>query len=234
MRAEALIVAAGKGIRFGEGEKKQFKLLSGKPVLAHTLDKFESSTSIKSILLIIAQEDMEFCMSEIVEKYNYKKIFHIIPGGKRRQDSVKNGIDFISKGTDIVVIHDGVRPFVTCEMIEESIKSAIRFGAVVFATPMKDTIKMVNKDGIIIKTLDRDSIWQIQTPQSFQVNVIKKAYQKAQEDGFFATDDSSLVERLGVKVKVLHGSYTNIKITTPEDLALANFFLKSYFNREKV
>jgi len=124
------------------------------------------------------------------------------------------------------VIHDGVRPFVTKDMIEDSIRSAIRFGAVVLAMPVKETIKMVQPDGTVLKTLDRESLWQIQTPQTFQVNVIKEAYHKATEDGFVGTDDASLVERLGIKVHILPGSYTNIKITTPEDLILANVFLE--------
>ena len=125
-----------------------------------------------------------------------------------------------------MVIHDGVRPFVTERMIEESIHSAERFGAVVVAMPVKDTIKMSNPDGTVLKTLDRESLWQIQTPQTFQAKVIREAYTKAAEDGFVGTDDASLVERLGVKVHILPGSYTNIKITTPEDLILAHLFLK--------
>ena len=226
MKAEAVIVSAGKGNRFMEGRKKQFHLLGEKPILAHTLDKFETCPLIHSILLVAGQEDMDYCLKEIIEKYNYQKISQIIPGGKRRQDSVKNGIDSLSKNVDVVVIHDGVRPFVTREMVEESIRSAIRFQAVVFGMPVRDTIKMANPDGTILKTLDRESLWQIQTPQTFQVNLIKEAYSQATEDGFIGTDDASLVERLGVKVHILLGSYTNIKITTPEDLILAHLFLK--------
>jgi 2-C-methyl-D-erythritol 4-phosphate cytidylyltransferase len=227
MRVEALIVSAGKGHRFIEGKKKQFHLLAEKPILAHTLDKFEACPLIHSILLVVGEEDMDYCLEEIIEKYQYKKISQIVPGGKRRQDSVKNGIEFLSKDTEIVVIHDGVRPFVTKEMIEDSIRSAIRFGAVVLAMPVKETIKMAQPDGTVLKTLDRESLWQIQTPQAFRVNVIKEAYHKATEDGFVGTDDASLVERLGVKVHILPGSYTNIKITTPEDLILANLFTKA-------
>jgi 2-C-methyl-D-erythritol 4-phosphate cytidylyltransferase len=226
MRAEALIVSAGKGHRFIEGKKKQFHLLAEKPILVHTLDKFEACSLIHSILLVVGEEDMDYCLEEIIEKYHYKKISQIVPGGKRRQDSVKNGVEFLSKDTEIVVIHDGVRPFVTKEMIEDSIRSAIRFGAVVLAMPVKETIKMAQPDGTVLKTLDRESLWQIQTPQAFRVDVIKEAYHKATEDGFVGTDDASLVERLGVKVHILPGSYTNIKITTPEDLILANLFME--------
>ena len=225
-KADAVIVSAGKGHRFMQGKKKQFYLLADKPILAHTLDKFEKCPLIRSILLVVGQEDLDYCMKEIVEKYQYRKISQVVPGGKRRQESVKNGINVLAKDAEIVVIHDGVRPFVTKQMIEESIRSAVRFKAVAMAMPVKETIKMVQRDGTVLKTLDRESLWQIQTPQTFQVNVIKEAYYRAIEDGFIGTDDASLVERLGVKVHVLPGAYTNIKITTPEDLILANLLLQ--------
>jgi 2-C-methyl-D-erythritol 4-phosphate cytidylyltransferase len=226
MKADAVIVSAGKGLRFMEGKKKQFHFLEGKPILAHTLDQFETCPLIQSIRLVAGQEDMDYCLKEIIEKYRFQKVSQIVPGGKRRQESVKNGIDALPKDADIVVIHDGVRPFVTKAMIEDSIHSAVRYGAVILAMPVKDTIKMSNPDGTVLKTLDRESLWQVQTPQTFKVQVIKEAYFKAAEDAFIGTDDASLVERLGVKVHILPGSYTNIKITTPEDLWLANLFLK--------
>jgi 2-C-methyl-D-erythritol 4-phosphate cytidylyltransferase len=226
MKADAVIVSAGKGVRFMEGQKKQFYFLGGKPILAHTLHKFETCPLIRSILLVLGQEDMDYCLDEVIEKYKFKKVSQIVPGGKRRQESVKNGMDALPKDTDIVVIHDGVRPFVTKIMIEDSIHSAVRYGAVILAMPVKDTIKMSNPNGTVLKTLDRESLWQVQTPQTFQVKLIKEAYFRATEDGFTGTDDASLVERLGVKVQILPGSYTNIKITTPEDLLLANLFLK--------
>jgi 2-C-methyl-D-erythritol 4-phosphate cytidylyltransferase len=226
MKADAVIVSAGKGHRFMEGKKKQFHFLEGKPILAHTLDKFETCPLIHSILLVVGQEDMDYCLKEVVEKFEFKKVSQIVPGGKRRQESVKNGIDALPKNVEVVAIHDGVRPFVTRAMIEDSIQSAVRYGAVVLAMPVKETIKMSNPDGTVLKTLDRESLWQIQTPQTFQVNIIKEAYNRATKDGFVGTDDASLVERLGVTVHILTGSYTNIKITTPEDLLLANLFLK--------
>jgi 2-C-methyl-D-erythritol 4-phosphate cytidylyltransferase len=227
MKADAVIVSAGKGLRFMEGKKKQFHSLGGKPILAHTLDKFETCPLIRSILLVVGQEDMDYCLKEIIEHYKFQKVSQIVPGGKRRQESVKNGIDALPKDADVVAIHDGVRPFVTKAMIEDTIHSAERVGAVVLAMPVKDTIKVSNPDGTVLKTLDRESLWQIQTPQTFRVSVIKEAHYRAAEDGFVGTDDASLVERLGVKVHILPGSYTNIKITTPEDLFLANLFLKT-------
>ncbi len=226
MNVYAIIVSAGKGHRFMEGKKKQFFLLGGKPILTHTLEKFEACPSVHSILLVVGEEDMDYCMREIIERYHFQKVSQIVPGGKRRQESVKNGIEALPKDADLVVIHDGVRPFVTKTMIEDSIHSATRNGAVIFALPVRDTIKMSNPDGTVLKTLDRESLWQVQTPQTFQVNVIKKAFYRATEDGFIGTDDASLVERLGIKVHILPGTPTNIKITTAEDLLLANAFLQ--------
>jgi 2-C-methyl-D-erythritol 4-phosphate cytidylyltransferase len=249
MNADAVIVSAGKGVRFAEGKskkagmsrngcrtdpvvptrdhgKKQFTFLEGKPILAHTLDKFEVCPLIRSVRLVVGQEDMDYCLKEIVEKYRFRKVSKIVPGGKWRQESVKNGIDALPKDADIVAIHDGVRPLVTQAMIEDSIHSAIQYGAVVLAIPVKETIKVSSPDGTVLKTLDRESLWQIQTPQTFQVNVIREAHNRATADGFVGTDDASLVERLGVKVHILLGAHTNIKITTPEDLALASLFLK--------
>jgi 2-C-methyl-D-erythritol 4-phosphate cytidylyltransferase len=225
MKADAIIVSAGKGQRFMEGRKKHFFFLGEKPILAHTLDRFDTCPLIRSILLVVGQEDQAYCLEEIVEKFRYRKISQIIPGGKRRQDSVRNGLDGLSGDAEIIVIHDGVRPFVTKEMIEESIRSAARFGAAIIAMPVKDTIKMARPDGTVLKTLERESLWQAQTPQTFQAPIIREAYLKA-EDGFIGTDDASLVERLGKKIHILPGSYTNIKITTLEDLMLANLILK--------
>ncbi len=248
MKADAVIVSAGKGLRFMEGKstkagttvvpspqpgKKQFHSLGGKPILVHALDRFETCPLIRSILLVVGQEDMDYCLKEIIERYRFQKISQIVPGGKRRQESVKNGIDALPKDTDVVAIHDGVRPFVTRAMIEDSLHAAAKVGAVVLAVPVKDTIKVSNPDRTVLKTLDRETLWQIQTPQTFRLNLIKEAYYRAAEDGFVGTDDASLVERLGMKVHILPGSYTNIKITTPEDLFLANLFLKANILSEK-
>lgn len=226
VKADAVIVSAGTGQRFMEGRKKQFFSLGGKPVLAHTLEPFDASPLIRSIFLVVGKEDQDYCLKEIVEKFQYRKISQIVPGGQRRQDSVKNGLDALSMDSEVIVIHDGVRPFVTREMIEDSIRSAIRFGAVITAMPVKDTIKMAHPDGTILQTLERERLYQAQTPQTFQTPLIREAYRKAEEDHFVGTDDASLVEHLGKKVHILLGSYTNIKITTLEDLMLANLFLK--------
>jgi 2-C-methyl-D-erythritol 4-phosphate cytidylyltransferase len=226
MKTAAVIVSAGKGHRLPGEKKKQFLSLAGKPILCHTLDAFEACPSIDFIQLIVGQEDVTYTLKEIVEVYGYRKISQIVPGGKSRQESVKKGIDTLSSEVDIVTIHDGVRPFVTPRMIEESIQGARQFKAVVLAMPVKETIKMVGPDRTVLKTLDRESLWQIQTPQTFQLDIIRQALYKATEDGFIGTDDASLVERIGVKVYILPGSYTNIKITTPEDLILGHLILK--------
>ncbi len=232
MKSAAVIVSAGKGHRLAGEKKKQFLLLAGKPVLCHTLDKFETCPSIDSIQLVVGQEDMDYTLRAIVEDHGYRKVSQIVPGGKLRQESVKNGIDALSRDVDIVVVHDGVRPFVTREMIEESIQAARRFKAAVAAVPVKETIKVVGPDRTVLKTLDRESLWRIQTPQTFQVEVIKEAFRRAAEDGFIGTDDASLVERIGINVYILPGSYNNIKITTPEDLILANLILQMGSSRE--
>ena len=232
MKSAAVIVSAGKGHRLAGEKKKQFLLLAGKPILCHTLDKFENCPFIDSIQLVVGQEDMDYTLRAIVEDYGYRKVSQIVPGGKLRQESVKNGVDALSQDVDIVVVHDGVRPFVTREMIEESIQAARRFKAAVVAVPVKETIKVVGPDRTVLKTLDRESLWKIQTPQTFQVEVIKEAFRRAAEDGFIGTDDASLVERIGINVYILPGSYNNIKITTPEDLILANLILQMGSSRE--
>ena len=226
MKTAAVIVSAGKGHRLPGEKKKQFLSLAGKPILCHTLDPFEACPSIDFIHLVVGQEDMAYTLQEIVEAYGYRKISQIVPGGKLRQESVKNGIDTLPSDVNIVAIHDGVRPFVTQRMIEESIQGARQFKAVVLAIPVKETIKMAGEDRTVLKTLDRESLWQIQTPQTFQLDLIRQALHKATEDGFIGTDDASLVERIGGKVHILPGSHTNIKITTPEDLILGHLILK--------
>ncbi len=226
MKTAAIIVSAGRGLRFPGEKKKQFLSLAGKPVLCHTLDRFEASPSIDFIHLVVGKEDLAYTLKEIVEAYGYRKISRVVPGGKSRQESVRNGIHSLPGGVDLVAIHDGVRPFPSPRLIEESLQAARQHKAAVVATPVKDTIKLVGHDRIVQRTLDRESLWQIQTPQTFQLDVFKQALQKAAEDGFLGTDDASLVERMGIKVYILQGSYTNIKITTPEDLMLANLILQ--------
>ncbi|HDS09087.1 MAG TPA: 2-C-methyl-D-erythritol 4-phosphate cytidylyltransferase, partial [Firmicutes bacterium] len=218
MKNVAIIAAGGSGKRMGAEMPKQYLLLSGKPILLHTLNKFEDALSIDAIILVLPQNDIDYVKKEIVDKQGISKVTDMIAGGKERQDSVRNAIDLIDDDTEIVVIHDGARPFITTELINLSVERALEEGAVALGVPVKDTVKSVNDRGIIRKTLDRDTIWIAQTPQAFQREVICEAYRKAYKNNYSATDDSCLVERLGIEVRMITGSYDNIKITTKDDI----------------
>lgn len=179
---------------------------------------------IKSIVLVTGADDLDYTREEIIKRYKFKKI-RLVEGGKERQDSVYNGLRELSPQTDIVVIHDGVRPFVPVNIIEKSITAAAKYKAVGVAVPVKDTIKVVDKNHTIKNTPDRKTLWAMQTPQSFTYDIIMRAYEKAMRDGFYGTDDTVLVERLGLPVKIIEGAYENIKITTPEDIVFAETFI---------
>ena len=225
MKTIAIITAAGKGKRMKAKIRKPYITLGGKPLLAHTILPFEYSTAINSIIIVTAPGDEEFCLRNVVKKFGFKKVAKVIRGGKERQDSVMSGIMAANDGWDIVVVHDGVRPFVAKEIINKVVQSAKKWGAATTAVPVKDTIKQVSY-GFVKKTLQREDLWAIQTPQAFRFDVIKRAHMMARKRGFIGTDDSILVERLGHKVDVVKGSYDNIKVTTPEDLILGEVILK--------
>lgn len=225
MKVVAIIPSAGKGERMGQ--KKEFLLLGGKPILAHTLKPLEDHPQISETILVVDEKSIEKCKREIVEKYGFKKVKEVIVGGEERQDSVYNGLKRVAKDCDIVLIHDGARPFLTEDLITKSIKGAEKHKASVVAVPCIDTIKFAHKEkDMAIETLDREYLWMAQTPQTFRYEIILKAYQKAEEETFRGTDDASLVERMNQPVKIVRGSYDNIKITTPEDLILAEAILK--------
>lgn len=225
MKVVAIIVAAGSGKRMGRSTKKQFLSIGSKPILAYTLDVFDSINRVDRIILVIPRGWKRYCQKEIIEKYRYRKEIEIISGGARRQDSVACGLALVSSDYEIVIIHDGVRPFVTRRMVIESIVRARKFGACVVAVPVSDTVKMVNSKGVIDRTLPREYLWRVQTPQTFRFSLIKKAYAKALKDKFYGTDDAQLVEKMNKPVKVISGDYHNIKITTKEDLILAETLL---------
>jgi len=222
----AVIAASGIGKRMNSKISKQFLCLKEKPILAYTIEKFDNNEYIDEIIIVTREEEKEYCFKEVVKKYGFKKVINIVSGGAERQDSVYNGLLAVNSLCDIVIIHDGVRPFVTNEDIIKSIEGAINYDACVIGTPVKDTIKIVNSEKDIIDTPDRSKLWAVQTPQTFSYGLILEAYKKALEDNIIATDDSMLVERLGYKVKIAEGSYSNIKITTPEDLKLAQILLE--------
>ena len=221
----AVIVAAGKGRRMGTEVSKQFLLLCGKEILAHSVEKFEKAEKIRDIVLVTGEDSLQD-VREMAQEYGWKKIVAVVAGGKERQDSVWNGLQAVSDDTDIVLIHDGVRPFVTEDILNHSIETAMEMGSCVAGVPAKDTIKVCNGENIAVATPDRSTLWQIQTPQTFQKDLIMQAYQKAKEEGFVGTDDASLAEYSGCPVKVIMGSYRNIKITTKEDLLIGEAFLK--------
>lgn len=221
----AIIVAAGKGKRMELDISKQFINIKNKPVLVYTLECFDKCPEIKDIILVISEEYIDYCRREIIYKYKFNKNIIITAGGKERQNSVYNGLKKISSDTDIVLIHDGVRPFIEISYIQKVIYSAYENKGCVLGVPVKDTIKICNQDGFIETTPEREKLWAIQTPQAFNYNILVKAYKKSIEDNFIGTDDAVLVERLGYKIKIELGSYKNIKITTPEDLITAEIML---------
>jgi len=228
MKVIALIPAAGMGKRMGAGINKQYLLLAGIPIVARTISVFESSPLVDDIYIITPEQEIPFCREQVVEVHAYTKVRGIVAGGAERQHSVLNGIRGITSpaSDDVILIHDGVRPFVTHEIIASSVESAKSHDGALVAVPTKDTIKVVHHN-IVRDTPMRETIWQAQTPQAFRYSIISNAHEKAATEGFLGTDDSSLVERLGGEVHIVTGDYRNIKITTPEDLVLAEAFLKA-------
>ena len=221
----AVIVAAGKGKRMGTEISKQFLPLCGKEILAHTVEKFEKAACIRDIILVTGGDALQD-VRQMVQEYGWKKIISVTEGGKERQDSVFLGLQQVPQDTEIVLIHDGVRPFVTEEILERSIAAAKETGGCVAGVPAKDTIKVCDAEGFAIATPNRSTLRQIQTPQTFRRKEILAAYEKAKADGFLGTDDASVAEHSGFSVRVIMGSYSNIKITTKEDLLIGAAFLK--------
>jgi 2-C-methyl-D-erythritol 4-phosphate cytidylyltransferase len=232
-KVTALIPAAGVGKRMGKAVAKQFLPLGDMPMLAHTLLAFQRTTEVDEVIPILSQEDMEGCLKDVIEQFHITKVRTLVVGGKERQDSVANGLHKLEKDTSIVLVHDAVRPFVTTEMIRESIEYAKKGECVAVGVPLKDTVKEVNAKRMVVQTLVRSRLWAIQTPQTFPVKVIKQAYEAAQKQNMYGTDDAMLVERAGNQVRVIMGSYENIKITTPEDLLLAEEILKRRYDADR-
>jgi len=229
MKIVALIAAAGKGRRMNSRISKPFIPVSGKPILAYTIDKFEKCKSIDKIYLIVNPEEKEICHKNIILKYNFSKVQELVDGGDTRQDSIYNGLKALDRDTDIVVIHDGARPLVEENIIQNSIEKAQKYGAAIAAIPIKDTVKKSDNNFYISKTLNREEIWRAQTPQTFKYDIILPAYHQAYKDKYLATDDAAIVEKYGHKVKLIIGPEENIKITTPFDLIVAEVFLKKGF-----
>lgn len=218
----ALIPAAGSGRRFGNDTGKIFVSVAGRPLLAHTLSAFQECQDIAEIILVVRKADIR--PAEELKSFA-PKLKAVVEGGDERTESVRKGLEYVSG--DIVAVHDGARPLVTPDLISRTITAARESGAAVAAVPMIDTVKESGKDDLVVRTLDRSWLWQIQTPQTFKTELLRRAYAAAAADAIVATDDSALVERLGVPVRLIMGSYENIKVTRPEDLAVVESRLGS-------
>ena len=206
---------------------KQYLPVDGKMILFHTLSVFELSPDIDEIILVVPEEDIPMVRQMIIEHRGMSKVHHVMAGGKQRQDSVRNGLAAVDDQADIVLIHDAVRPFISEGLIRLTVREAEKHDAVTVGMPVKDTIKRVDTGGWIVETLNRQVLWMTQTPQAFRRSVIQEAYRRADEDQFYGTDDASLVERTGCRVKMIAAYYANLKITTPEDLLMAEFLIKN-------
>ncbi len=233
MKISAIVLAGGKGSRMNSDIQKQYLPLCGKPVLYYALQAFQHS-SVDEIILVVGNgmieniSEEEYCKKELIDKYHFNKVKHIIMGGSERYNSVMNGLKVIHNEMDYVLIHDGARPCITVELIERCIRDVIAYKACVAAVPVKDTIKVVDSKDYAVSTPDRSTLWQIQTPQCFEYNMILRAYYDmiADKEKSNITDDAMVVEKYSRnKVKMTHSNYKNIKITTPEDLQIAKAFL---------
>ena len=222
MKVGAIIPAAGRGKRIGASVPKQFLEIQGKPLLHHTLTVFASCKLIDYVVLVMPRADVDEMGEDWLNKYEIVR--EVVVGGEQRQDSVYNGFNSLEKGTDIVVVHDGVRPFTTPQMITATVEAAQQHGAAITAIPVSDTVKQA-ADGFVKQTVSRDGLWRVQTPQAFQCGLLQQAFKKAKKDSYYGTDEGSLVEYLGERVKIVPGSELNIKITRKEDLVLGESLL---------
>jgi 2-C-methyl-D-erythritol 4-phosphate cytidylyltransferase len=221
----AVIVAAGKGIRMNGAVRKQYLPLAGRPVLTHSLSVFETCQFIHRIVLVVPEDDLAYCQDHILS--GFKERIELVAGGNNRQDSVYNGLIALGKNNGIVIIHDGVRPFLNREMLDSCVTGAKKHGACIIGVPVEHTLKKVNGIRNVEKTIERRNIWFAQTPQAFQYEIIRNAHEDARLKGYAGTDDAYLVEQMGNPVKMIKGDKNNIKITTREDLKLAQAILES-------
>ncbi len=220
-----IIPAAGRGKRMASPTSKQFLMLAGKPVLAHTLAAFEDAKLVDGVIVVGKAKDIEFCKTKIVKKYGFKKIINYVIGGRRRQDSVANALIALPPDTETVIVHDAARPLITPDLIDKAIKEAKNWPALTVGLPVKNTIKRINTEELVEYTLDRPRLWSIQTPQVFKADVLLHAHRVAKADKLWGTDDTMLVEKTGKPVRVILGSEENIKITTPIDMLIAEAIL---------
>jgi 2-C-methyl-D-erythritol 4-phosphate cytidylyltransferase len=219
----AIIAAAGLGKRMGHHLPKTYLPLAGKPILAHTLKIFEGMPEIREVAVVVHPEDLDYCQDTVIGPFNFKKVLRVVPGGKERQDSVYHALKALKNEDEleIILVHDGVRPFITPDQVRRVIDAARRHGGAVLGLPAQDTLKRVTAEGKVHQTLERTDIWQIQTPQAFQAPLLRRAFTEAYSRDFYGTDEASLLEAINQPVAVIPGSPFNLKITTPDDLLLA-------------
>lgn len=227
VRVAAIVPAAGSGTRMGTKTKKQFLALAGIPLLGHALKTLETCPVVRSIVIVAGPGEEDYCRSAVVEKLGLNKVAAIVPGGKERQDSVYSGLLALSPEFDIIVIHDGARPLFSLNILESVIAAAQTHGAAACAVPAKDTVKLADENNFVTRTLPRNRTWLVQTPQAFRRELIMEAHRRARADNLLTTDDTALVESIGGQVKIVMGSYENIKITTPDDLELAAAIIRA-------
>lgn len=231
-KVTAIILSGGTGSRMGTKIKKQYIQLKGKEVIAHTIQVFNQMQEIDEIIVVTGKEEITYMKEDICEKYKFNKVVKVVAGGKERQDSVSNGIDEIDHSCDYIIIHDGARPFIKAKTIRECLAKTKEIGASIVGVPVKDTIKVCNPEtGVIENTPNRSALWAVQTPQIFKTEIIKEAHRYAKKNNIYGTDDSSLVEAMGKSVYMVIGEYTNIKLTTPEDLLLGEKVLEEQIDK---
>lgn len=222
----AIIAAAGTGARMASDRPKQFLHLAGTPIIFHTLKPFEECDSIQEVIVVLPAEEAAAFLT-LAGKFGLRKMSRVVPGGSTRADSVKRGLMAIRSATvEIVAVHDGVRPFVTVDEIDSVVAAAESDGAAILVAPVTDTIKQISGDSVM-KTLERRELRRALTPQCFRYELLRKAYDHADVNDPTLTDESALVEKIGARVTIIEGSSKNIKITTPQDLSIAEAFLKS-------
>jgi 2-C-methyl-D-erythritol 4-phosphate cytidylyltransferase len=222
----AIIAAAGRGARMGGEQAKQFRALSGIPIIIHTLRRFERCTTIGEMIVVVPAGEVGGFLT-LANRYALTKLARVVQGGETRRETVWRGLQAVRAVTaEVIAVHDGVRPLVTPDEIDNTVRAAQQSGAAILAVPAIDTVKEV-RVGKVIRTPERASLWHAQTPQCFRYDLLKRAYEEAITENLDATDDSALVERLGAGVSIVEGDARNIKITRPEDLALAEILLEA-------
>jgi 2-C-methyl-D-erythritol 4-phosphate cytidylyltransferase len=223
MTYQVILPAAGQGKRMGAGINKLLLKLNSIPVIIHTLKVFEEDERCTGVILAVhPQDELEF--KALINKYSIHKNIRFVPGGSERQNSIHNALKTVDID-GIILVHDAARPFIQKEYIHRLVETATHTGAAIIGVPAKDTMKKV-MDGVVIETVERSSLWAVQTPQAFRISLLKRAYEQAENDQFIGTDDASLVERISYPITMVEGDYDNIKLTTPEDLYFAEAILK--------